>query len=203
LSRDLHDGLGPQLVSLGFKVEAAHNLLDGEQGEVGHMLTQLKTQTQIALTDIRRIAYNLRPPALDQLGLVPAIQEYVASLERPGEFEIRLDAPDDLPSLPAAVEVAAYRIVIEAVTNVTIHAQASSCTVRLRANDRFKIEVSDNGRGLPENLIAGVGLNSMRERVAELGGTFTILGKPDGGTQVLASLPLKHFSNGSAAGEQL
>jgi signal transduction histidine kinase len=201
LSRDLHDGLGPQLVSLGFKVEAAQNMLDDQQGVVDDMLTQLRTQTQTALADVRQIAYNLRPPALDQLGLVPAIQEHITALERPGVLEISLHAPDNLPSLPAAVEVAVYRIIIEAVTNVTIHAQASNCTVRLNPTNRLEVEISDDGHGLPENIITGVGLNSMRERAEELGGSFTIRGLPNGGTQVLASLPLKHFSNDSAAGE--
>lgn len=201
LSRDLHDGLGPQLVSLGFKVEAAQNLHGNDQDAVGDLLQQLKAQTNSALGDVRRIAYDLRPPALDQLGLVPAIQEYISSLERPGDLEIRLHAPHDLPSLPAAVEVAAYRIVIEAVTNVTIHSQARNCSVSLGASHRFIIEVSDDGSGLPDEVTYGVGLNSMRERAEELGGTFSIQGLPDGGTKVSASLPLVHFSNGSTEGD--
>jgi two-component system NarL family sensor kinase len=203
ISRELHDGLGPQLVSLRFKVDAAQNLLGQDQETVGEVLTQLKEQTKSALGDVRRIAYNLRPPALDQLGLIAAIREHITAVERPGGLEILLDAPEDFPALPAAVEVAAYRIVIEALTNVTIHAQASQCTIRLRANDQFEIEVSDNGCGLPENLKAGVGLSSMRERAAELGGTCSINDISEGGTQILARLPMKLFTNSYAGGEKL
>jgi signal transduction histidine kinase len=200
LSRDLHDGLGPQLVSLGFKVEAAQNLLEGDQEAVGKLLQQLKTQTKSALGDVRRIAYDLRPPALDQLGLVPAIHEHIASLELPGGLEIKLKFPDDMPALPAAIEVAAYRIALEAVTNVIHHSGASRCTVNLQANDWFEIEVSDNGNGLPEHLIPGVGIRSMRDRTAELGGTFTISNKPDSGTQLIARLPLRMTYNNHSGG---
>ena len=103
LSRDLHDGLGPQLVSLGFKVEAAQNLLADDPRAVGDLLAQLKAQIKSSLGDVRRIAYDLRPPALDQLGLLPAIQEHIASLELPGDFKITLEAKQNTPDLPAAI----------------------------------------------------------------------------------------------------
>jgi signal transduction histidine kinase len=200
LSRDLHDGLGPQLVSLGFKVEAAQNLLEEDQDAVGELLSQLKTQTKSALGDVRRIAYDLRPPALDQLGLVPAIQEHITALERPGGLDIILETPAELPNLPAAIEVAAYRIALEAITNVTHHAGASQCTLRLKVTEWFEVEVNDNGRGLPEYLKPGVGISSMRERAAELGGICTITNKPGRGTQVTAKLPLQLAYNGNAEG---
>jgi signal transduction histidine kinase len=200
LRRDLHDGLGPQLVSLGFKVEAAQNLLGDDQEAVGKLLQQLKTQTKSALGDVRRIAYDLRPPALDQLGLVPAIHEHLSSLELPGGLEIKLKSPDEMPALPAAIEVAAYRITLEAVTNVIHHSGASRCTVNLQANDSFEIEVSDNGRGLPEHLIPGVGVRSMRDRATELGGTFSIKNNPGGGTLITARLPIQPVYNSSLEG---
>jgi len=191
LSRDLHDGLGPQLVSLGFKVEAAQNLLADDPRAVGDLLSQLKGQIKSSLGDVRRIAYDLRPPALDQLGLLPAIQEHIASLELPGDLEITIDDPQSIPDLPAAIEVAAYRIVLEAVTNVTQHAKASRATISLRFNHWLEIEVTDNGLGIPEVNTPGVGISSMRERTAELGGTFSISTQPNGGTQVLVRLPLQ------------
>lgn len=201
LSRDLHDGLGPQLVSLGFKVEAAQNLLSEDQEAVSELLSQFKVQTKSALSDIRRIAYDLRPPALDQLGLIPAIQEHITSLEGPGGLEINLESPDELPELPAAIEVAAYRIALEALTNVTHHAEASQCTLRLKVTEWFEIEVEDNGRGLPEYLKPGVGISSMRERAAELGGSCNISNKLSGGTRISAKLPLQLAYNGSLEGE--
>jgi len=201
LSRDLHDGLGPQLVSLGFKVEAAQNLLAEEPQAVEDLLSQLKAQIKSSLGDVRRIAYDLRPPALDQLGLLPAIQEHITSLELPGDLEITLESPDSTPELPAAIEVAAYRIVLEAVTNITQHAQASQASVRLKFNHWLEIEVADDGRGLPEINSPGVGISSMRERTAELGGTLTITGQPDGDTQVTAKLPLQLPYNGDQEGD--
>jgi signal transduction histidine kinase len=201
LSRDLHDGLGPQLVSLGFKVEAAQNLLGSDQEAVGTLLQQLKAQTKSALGDVRRIAYDLRPPALDQLGLVPAIQEHLTSLELPGGLEIKLSTPDEMPALPAAIEVAAYRIVLEAVTNVIHHSGANRCTVNLQANGWFEIEVRDNGNGIPEHFIPGVGVRSMRDRSAELGGNLSIKNTPEGGTQVTAKLPLHPAYNNGAEGD--
>jgi signal transduction histidine kinase len=200
LSRDLHDGLGPQLVSLGFKVEAAQNLLGEDQEAVSELLQQLKSQTKSALGDVRRIAYDLRPPALDQLGLVPAIQEHITSLELPGGLEIKLKSPDEMPALPAAIEVASYRIALEAVTNVIHHSGASRCKLELQANDWFEITVSDNGHGLPDHLVPGVGIRSMRDRTAELGGAFTIKNNPGGGTKITARLPLHPAYNNDAKG---
>ena len=104
-------------------------------------------------------------------------------------------APDEMPALPAAIEVAAYRIALEAVTNVIHHSGASRCTVDLQANGWVEIKVSDNGKGLPEHLIPGVGVRSMRDRATELGGTFSITNLPDGGAQVTASLPLHPVYN--------
>jgi len=201
LSRDLHDGLGPQLVSLGFKVEAAQNLLADDPPAVGDLLAQLKAQIKSSLGDVRRIAYDLRPPALDQLGLLPAIQEHIASLELPGDLKITLEAPQNAPDLPAAIEVAAYRIVLEAVTNISQHAQASQAAVRLKFNHWLEIEITDDGLGIPGINSPGVGISSMRERTSELGGTFTIAQQPQGGTRVLARLPLRPAYTGEQEGD--
>jgi two-component system, NarL family, sensor kinase len=104
-----------------------------------------------------------------------------------------LDVPKNLPPLPAAVEVAAYRIAQEALTNVARHANAKTCHVRLsvdRVGGALELEVSDDGVGMTEGRRTGVGLSSMRERAEELGGTLAIEPEPEGGTRVLARLPL-------------
>jgi nitrate/nitrite-specific signal transduction histidine kinase len=126
-----------------------------------------------------RLVYALRPPALDDLGLVAAIRERATQQSRPAQahgkpdhgegLHISVDAPARLPSLPAAVEVAAYRIVQEALTNVVRHAQAHTCTVRLFLAEAFHVEISDDGVGFPPERQAGVGMLSMRERAAEKG----------------------------------
>ena len=126
----------------------------------------------------------MRPPALDELGLVGSVREHAASLGA------KVDAPDAVPPLPAATEVAAYRIALEAMTNAARHADASSCVVRITLNSALEVEVADDGRGLSDDSTPGVGLASMRQRAEELGGTLTIEGGRDAGTRVVARLPL-------------
>jgi signal transduction histidine kinase len=166
LRRDLHDGLGPELASLILKLQAARNMIDGDPNAADTMLAELKTQVQEAIADIRRLVYDLRPPALDQLGLIPAVRETAASHNKAGGLRVEVEGPDAMPSLPAAVEVAAYRIAQEALHNVTKHARADSCIVRFTLEDALELEVLDNGVGLPDALRAGVGLTSMKERVS-------------------------------------
>lgn len=190
LRRDLHDGLGPVLASMSFKLDAVYNLADRDAGAVQKMSTELKIQMQDALADIRRIAYGLRPPALDELGLVGALKEQIASYNQAQGLQITFEAPDNPPPLPAAVEVAAYRIALEAMTNVSRHAGAQHCSVRLSLNNDLCLEVVDDGQGLASGARAGVGLTSMRERAEELGGMCVAAALPAGGTGVMARLPV-------------
>lgn len=194
LRRDLHDELGPQLASQTLLVQALERRLEKVPPGVAPILAELQTQAQQAVTDIRRIVYGLRPPALDELGLLGALREALAPYQRSGA-RLTLDGPDALPPLPAAVEVAAYRIVQEAVANVFHHAQATHCRVRLdvlqeREQAELRLSVEDDGVGLAANRPAGVGLRSMRERAAELGGGLTVQPRPGGGTQLWACLPI-------------
>lgn len=170
LRRDLHDGLGPQLATLNLKLDAARNQLAHNPAASDDLLAELKGDLQVAISDIRRVAHDLRPPALDQLGLVSAIREYAAQNSING-LEITVTAPDPLPPLPAAVEVATYRIVLEAMTNCVRHAHAQVCAVSLQLAADLRLEIRDDGCGLPVGYQAGVGLAAMRERTAELGGS--------------------------------
>ena len=189
LRRDLHDGIGPQLASQTLTIDAAIKLLPRDPQAVADLLTELKAQSQTAIADIRRVVYDLRPPALDDLGLLNALREYAAHYAA-ADLHISIEAPEQLPALPAAVEVAVYRIIQEALTNVVRHAQASRCTVRLHIDEAVHIDIWDDGRGLPAIRRAGVGLTSMRERAAELGGSCVIETRAQGGTEVRARLPL-------------
>jgi signal transduction histidine kinase len=190
LRRDLHDGLGSALTSVTFQLDAASNLLDRDPQAVKTLLKELKAQTQASIADIRRLVYNLRPPILDEWGLVAALREQVAQYQL-NNVQVRVDAPEPFPGLPAAVEVAAYRIALEALANVVRHAHASTCTMRLLiGDDALTVEVQDDGSGLPRNVHAGVGINAMRERATELGGSCTVETLATGGTRVLAGLPL-------------
>ncbi len=189
LRRDLHDGLGPALATLTIQAEAAKEWLSKNPEKSKTLLNAIIEGTQETLADIRRIVYELRPPALDDLGLISAIQEQ-ANHYSGGDLVITVTAPESLPPLPAAVEVAAYRIVQEALTNVTRHAQAHTCEVCLAVNGKMEIEVADNGIGMPVTHRAGVGLNSIYERAAELGGSCVIKSIPKDGTQIRVTLPL-------------
>lgn len=189
LRRDLHDGLGPQLAAVTVKADAAGNLLPTDPAAAGQLLAEIKAESQEAIQEIRRVVNGLWPAALDQLGLVSALQE-VAARNSSGRLRITVQAPDNLPSLPAAVEAAAYRIAMEAIANVTRHAEAHNCTVQLAANEVLELEINDDGAGLPALYQAGIGISSMRERTAELGGTLHLQSKPGAGTTLTASLPL-------------
>ena len=189
LRRDLHDGLGPQLASLTLTIAAARELLHHDVQAADNLLQELASHAQSAITDIRQIVYDLRPPALDDLGLVLALREQAAGYQQAG-LQITINAPDRLPSLPAAVEVAAYRIVQEAITNVVRHANARSCVVRLRIDDGLWVEIQDDGRGLPPTRRSGVGLTSIRERTTELGGSLVIESVAEQGTHIRVRLPL-------------
>lgn len=194
LQRDLHDGLGPVLASLTLKLDAARNLLAHDPTTAGTLLLELKNQTQATIGDIRRLVYGLRPPELNQLGLISAIREYAASYQGLNGLRISVKAPERLPPLPAAVEVAAYRIVQEALTNVVSHAHARTCVICLQLNAMLYLEIRDDGFGVPAHCRAGVGLTSMRERAAELGGTCVIEAHPAGGACVRAYLPLRNLT---------
>jgi len=195
LRRDLHDGLGPVLTGIAFKADAARNTLPADPVRASELLGQMRADTTAAISDIRRLVYGLRPPALDDLGLIGSLRQQSARMaQRPdgSSVTVRLDAPEDMPPLPAAVEVAAYRIVTEAMTNAARHAGATSIEVRLALpeGDGLRIEVSDDGAGPSASWQAGFGLISMRERAAELGGCCEAGPAPGGGGRVTASLPL-------------
>ncbi|HRN68723.1 MAG TPA: GAF domain-containing sensor histidine kinase [Promineifilum sp.] len=196
LQRDLHDGLGPQLATLSMQLDVARRLAAEGSPEAAELLGRLSGETQAAIADIRRLVYGLRPPALDQLGLAGALREYVAGQNQgTSGTRVTVEAPDALPPLPAAVEVAAYRIAQEAVANCLRHAHATECLINLNVREELSLEIRDNGRGLPSAVggresAFGVGLVSMRERAAELGGVCRIESAPGGGTRVMAIFPL-------------
>lgn len=195
IRRDLHDGLGPSLTAVALKIDATRNVLDTDPDAADALLAQLRAEVTASIGGIRRLVNDLRPPALDELGLVRALTEQATGFVRAGNGQVNglrvtVEAPDELPPLPAAVEVAAYRIGAEAVTNVARHANASHCLLRLSLNGGLEVEVTDNGVGSATSWQPGIGLASMSERAAELGGTFRVEPSAEGGTRVHARLPL-------------
>jgi signal transduction histidine kinase len=200
LRRDLHDGVGSALAGLNFRAGAMRGLVAGhpELAEVEALLAEQRNDIRAAIADIRRLVYDLRPPALDELGLLAALRtraaqtgtEAVARPEESEALQVTVEAPDQLSPLPAAVEVAAYRIVQEALTNVARHAHARTCVIHLRVDEVFELEIVDDGCGIQPGGATGVGLLSMRERAEELGGVCVIEPARPNGTRVLARLPL-------------
>jgi two-component system, NarL family, sensor kinase len=182
--RDLHDGLGPSLAGIALGIDSARRALRHDPELADRELAVLRRATQDSVVEIRRIAHDLRPPALDQLGLVGALRVQVQRIG--GSF----DAPADLPELSAATEVAAYRIALEALANATRHAQARDCHVRVSIDDGLRLEVEDDGVGVPDEFAGGIGMASIRERAHELGGTLVVERRLPSGTRVLAILPL-------------
>lgn len=204
LRQDLHDGLGPSLASIGLRAEAAGETLARDPDRARHLLDELGGEVQATLAEVRRLVDGLRPPALDELGLDGAIRIQAARLDA-GSAETGMTisvetSPTPFPDLPAGVEVAAFRIASEALTNAVRHGEAGACRVRLVVTDELRVEVADDGRGLPRRIVRGTGLDSMRARAAELGGSVRIERRRGGGTVVDARIPLGGASLSAALG---
>jgi signal transduction histidine kinase len=187
IRRDLHDGLGPSLSGVVYQLESARLLVSSDPPAAAALLSTVSAHVQDVVADVRRLVHDLRPPALDDRGLVGALRQQAESLSG---ISVSVSA-SPLGELPAAVEVAAYRIVSEALTNVVRHASASAASVSLSVSSGcLVVEVADDGQGIAPDAQAGVGLVSLRERAAELGGRSSVSCPASGGTVVKAWLPL-------------
>jgi signal transduction histidine kinase len=199
LRHELHDSVGPILAGISLGLHAARRVMNTDPQQADQLMTHLEQELQTAIGEVRRLFETLRPPVLDQLGLVPAVREQIDLLatrmrtdeDSPQHVSFDLSVSGDLASLPAIVEVAAYRIVCEALTNVARHSGARTCVVTLKRDKGLRVEVVDNGVGINGRPGRGLGLGSMRERAAELGGTFVIDTPAPGGTRVVAWLPIQ------------
>ena len=189
IRRDLHDGLGPVLGGVAMRLDAAGNALDRDPESTRRLVAQSRQDVTDALADVRRLVQGLRPPALDDLGLLAALDQQA---ERMSGADLAVSvAAEDVGPLSAAVEVAAYRIASEALTNTARHAGARRADVRLVGDAHaLLVEISDDGAGIDPDVVAGVGLRSIRERAEELGGRTEITCPSGGGTRVRAWLPI-------------
>ncbi|NAZ83705.1 hypothetical protein GTR02_17980 [Kineococcus sp. R8] len=179
IRRDLHDGLGPALASVKLQLAAAQRLLADDPAQAGALLADVRADLAATTGDVRRLVYGLRPPLLDELGLAAAVRHHPAA-----QAGLAVDVrEEDLGELPAAVEVALFRIATEALHNAARHSGGRRCEVLLRGRGGVvELRVSDDGRGLPAPLLAGVGVSAMRERAAELGGSVVLTSGPAGTT---------------------
>ncbi|MGH8774897.1 MAG: sensor histidine kinase [Jiangellaceae bacterium] len=188
LRRTLHDDLGPAVAGLGVRTEAARRLVETDPPAASAALAGVRDGAQGLVADIRQLAYDLRPPALDELGLAGALRQHARGIDAP---QVAVTTDGEFGDLPAAVEAAAYRIALEAVTNTIRHAQAARCSIQVAAVDgSLEVRVADDGRGLPAGVRSGVGMAAMRERAGELSGSVRVESRAGGGTIVVASLPI-------------
>ena len=197
LRRDLHDGVGPQLAALMLELETASDLVS-DNPEASALMAKLSKRAREIVSDVRHSVHALRPPALDELGLVEALREGAMQYS-PAGLRVSVEDQEELSQLPAAVEVACYRIAQEALANVVRHARASHCSIRIRIDEEasaLSVEVEDDGRGIRDDDRAGVGMSSMRERTEELGGRCTVRPLVGGGTLVRALLPFHTTRDG-------
>lgn len=206
MRRNLHDDLAPRLLSLSFNVAAAEQYISKSPSKALELLRELRNVIRSTVDEIRTMVHDLRPPTLDEFGLLGSIQSRIEEIKKSSvqagasqqtkPLEVILNTPEKLPFLPAAVEVAAYRIITEALVNVVKHSKATHCNVKIKINAgrELQIEVIDNGIGIPSHIkpsrSGGIGLKSMRERSAELGGHCVIGIGETGGARVKALLPL-------------
>jgi signal transduction histidine kinase len=191
LRRDLHDGLGPALAGVTLGLETAGRAAARDESAAAPLLQSLRAETAACVDEVKRIVADLRPPALDQIGLVAALRQHADLLTTRSSGRLRVDvaAPAPLPPLPAAVEVAAYRIALEAMTNTARHAGARACHVAVELNGSLLVTVRDDGSGVLAGS-PGVGLTSMRNRAEELGGECLVVFREGEGTSVEATLPV-------------
>ena len=192
IARELHDGLVPVLASLSIRLHTLGKRLDREEHPMTGEISEMAEQVQASSLDIRRLIHDLRPVALDELGLVPALRQHLARCEQEHNLVIDLMA-DEGQRLAGPMETALFRIVQEAVNNVIQHAQAQHVGVTLKRNrEQVTLRVVDDGQGFNTQLPRSgkhVGLWSMRERVEQLGGQFEVCSTPGQGTVVTAVIP--------------
>jgi signal transduction histidine kinase len=187
LTRDLHDEIGPSLAGVRLQVNAVRKLAGDDNPRV-------RQQLDDAIDDLMKLSTNVRdmvssvPPHDLHLGLLDAARRQADRFTGP-DLNVCVLAEGPLDRLPDNVELAAYRIIREALTNVAKHANARSCQILLHRAKDLRVSVTDDGTGIPSDAVNGVGLESMRKRCEDLGGTFKI-GPLAGGTRIVACLPL-------------
>jgi signal transduction histidine kinase len=194
LRRDLHDNIGPQIAALRMQLQAIDNRLADADDAVQTSLHRAQAISQQVLTELRRVIHDLRPPALDEWGLVYALREHLQQLNIAGDTHFQLDVSDDMVVLTAAMDVALYHITREAVTNVVRHSNASHCNVRIYQSDCLVLSIVDDGDGFDTATASGMGLRSIRERVSELRGTFQLETATGAGVRIHIEFPLSSAS---------
>jgi signal transduction histidine kinase len=189
LRRDLHDGLGPALAAQVFRIGVAQQLITQNPEKAAALLIDVESDIRDTLVNVRELVYDLRPPLLDQLGLLGALAQLTK--QQAGRLPIRLTLPTELSEISAAAEVAIFRIVQAALDNVITHTQATHCAIHLQIDAQvLTLTIVDDGIGIADQQAPGVGLTAMRERAEELGGRCAIALIQPHGTALAVTLPV-------------
>jgi len=203
VAREIHDGPAQLMANLVIKTELCEKLIDMDKEKAKEELGSLRGFLRSSLSDVRKIIYDLRPMSLDDLGLVPTLQRYISNYIEQNNISVNFSVLGDPKTLKPVVELAAFRIVQEALTNIKRHSGADNAVVRVEfTNKQVNLLISDDGKGFDKNKLwkakedAGYGLLNMKERVELLNGKFDIKTAPNKGTKVFASLSLSIAEEG-------
>jgi signal transduction histidine kinase len=194
LRRDLHDGLGASLASISLQLDAVNYLMEKDIHQSKQLVSKIQSHLDQSISDIRTLVYALRPPELDEFGLMFALRQLIQQFNK-SRMDITINGPDRITSLHAATEVAAYRIVQEALNNAVRHSKGTVCNVKVElVKDHLHIQIEDDGKGIPIEKTAGIGLRSMRERAEELGGKCSFYIPELGGAAISIVLPVGNIN---------
>ncbi|MGC2828896.1 MAG: sensor histidine kinase [Candidatus Acidiferrum sp.] len=196
ISRELHDEVGQSLGALLVEVGQLSKLVPPEARDTQAQITHIKSVAESAVKSIRDIALLLRPPMLDDLGLVPALEWQAREISRRSDMEVEVHSQSVSEDLGDETKVTIYRLVQEALNNAATHAFAKNAKVTVvQRPDKIIVEITDDGDGFDAERKRGMGILGMEERVRRLGGAFTIQSAPGKGVIVTAELPLRLFES--------
>ena len=194
IARDLHDSVGQLLVAATMSLAMVANHAKSLNAEATQALAQADSLVRETLQEVRIVSHLLHPPLLDETGLPSAIRWYLEGFSQRGEIKAEFQVADDFGRLPIELETAVFRVIQECLTNIHRHSGSKTARLQLsRLDDELRVEVEDQGKGIPPEQAAGVGLRGMRERLAQFGGTLEIISNGSG-TTMIARLPLKSQS---------
>jgi signal transduction histidine kinase len=196
VAQEVHDGIGMYVSGLSLALGKIRTFLDDANPEHRRAIAECRELIQAASGEIRSISYLLHPPMIEVMGLESALAWLVRGFSSRSGIGISLQLAPDLGRLKPEIELTLFRVTQEALSNVHRHSGSSTAALRMfRENDQIVLEVADQGRGMPPHSIGSVqeftvGISGMRERVEDLGGTFSIESIPGEGCMVRAALPL-------------
>jgi signal transduction histidine kinase len=191
ISRELHDEVGQTLGALLVDLGQLSNFVSPSDTIVKDQIARIKTAAESAVRSIRDMALLLRPPMLDDLGLIPALEWQARETSRRGDMEVDVQAGELPGNLPDEIKIGVYRLVQEALQNAATHAHAKTAKVSVKRDaNNVVVEISDDGIGFQPERTRGMGILGMEERVRQLGGTFNLRSVPGKGTTVHAVLPI-------------